>query len=105
MLFLGNMGFVIMGIVLIWGILVGCAANINQYWITSAAPHVPDFANGLFLVATNLGTSMGAVICGFFISQMGTEYIVFGGILFLVLSIIAILFRTGEQKGNGVLLK
>lgn len=41
MLFLGNMGFVIMGIVLIWGILVGCAANINQYWITRVASNVP----------------------------------------------------------------
>ena len=103
--YLGQFTMPMAFIILAWGVLAGAGANINQYWITSAAPHVPDFANGLFLVATNLGTSMGAVICGFFISQMGTEYIVFGGILFLVLSIIAILFRTGEQKGNGVLLK
>ena len=103
--YLGQFTMPMAFIILAWGVLAGAGANINQYWITSAAPHVPDFANGLFLVATNLGTSMGAVICGFFISQMGTEYIVFGGILFLVLSIIAILFRIGEQKVNGVLLK
>lgn len=71
MLFLGNMGFVIMGIVLIWGILVGCAANINQYWITRVASNVPDFANALFLVATNVGTCIAAFVCGIFIDEFG----------------------------------
>ncbi len=87
MLFLGNMGFVIMGIVLIWGILVGCAANINQYWITRVASNVPDFANALFLVATNVGTCIAAFVCGIFIDEFGINNVVLGGILFTVLSI------------------
>ncbi len=91
--FLGHLTLPMAFIILIWGILAGAGANINQYWITSAAPHVPDFANGLFLVATNLGTSIGAVICGLFISQLGTEYIALGGILFLALSTLSILLR------------
>ena len=84
MLFLGNMGFVIMGIVLIWGILVGCAANINQYWITRVASNVPDFANALFLVATNVGTCIAAFVCGIFIDEFGINNVVLGGILFTV---------------------
>ena len=87
MLFLGNMGFVIMGIVLIWGILVGCAANINQYWITRVASNVPDFANALFLVATNVGTCIAAFVCSIFIDEFGINNVVLGGILFTVLSI------------------
>lgn len=87
MLFLGNMGFVIMGIVLIWGIFVGCAANINQYWITRVASNVPDFANALFLVATNVGTCIAAFVCGIFIDEFGINNVVLGGILFTVLSI------------------
>lgn len=84
MLFLGNMGFVIMGIVLIWRILVGGAANINQYWITRVASNVPDFANALFLVA---GTCIAAFVCGIFIDEFGINNVVLGGILFTVLSI------------------
>ena len=76
-----------MGIVLIWGILVGCAANINQYWITRVASNVPDFANALFLVATNVGTCIAAFVCGIFIDEFGINNVVLGGILFTVLSI------------------
>lgn len=80
-------------ITLVWGILGGIGANINQYWITSAAPEAPDFANGLFLTAANLGTTIGAAVCGLFISELGTQYVVLGGLLFSILSVLAILPR------------
>ncbi|MBC2579134.1 MFS transporter [Clostridium sp. DJ247] len=80
-------------ITLVWGILAGAGANINQYWITSAAPEAPDFANGLFLTSANLGTTIGTTICGLFISGIGTQYVVLGGLLFLTLSIVSILLR------------
>jgi len=80
-------------IVLVWGALGGIGGNVNQYWITSAAPEAPDFANGLFLSAANLGTTIATVVCGLFISEIGIQYIVFGGLLFLSLSIVPILLR------------
>ncbi|GIM28393.1 MFS transporter [Clostridium polyendosporum] len=80
-------------ITLVWGILGGAGANINQYWITSAAPEAPDFANGLFLTSANLGTTIGTSVCGLFISGIGTQYIVLGGLLFLILSIVSVLLR------------
>jgi len=80
-------------IVLVWGILFAIGNNISQYWITSAAPEAPDFANGLFLTCGNLGITIGTAVGGLFISRMGTQYVVLGGVLFLILSLVSILLR------------
>ena len=80
--------------ILLWGILFAISNNVSQYWITSAAPEAPDFANGLFLAFSNLGITMGTVVGGFFISGLGTQYIVLGGIIFLILSFVSILLRS-----------
>ncbi|MDQ0859649.1 MFS transporter [Bacillus sp. V2I10] len=81
-------------ITLIWGILAGIGANINQYWIMSSAPEAPDFANGLFLTSANLGVTFGVAAGGLFISEMGTQYVVLVGILSLILSLVTIFLRT-----------
>lgn len=78
---------------LVWGILAGIGGNITQYWIMSAAPEAPDFANGLFLTSANLGTTFGATVGGIIISNMGTQYVVIVGILSLILGLLTILFR------------
>ncbi|MEK4066297.1 MFS transporter [Peribacillus sp. FSL R5-0717] len=78
---------------LIWGILAGIGGNINQYWIMSSAPESPDFANGLFLTAVNLGTTIGAAAGGLFISELGTQYVVFVGVLSLIVSSVMISLR------------
>lgn len=80
-------------ITLLWGILAGIGGNINQYWITSAATKAPDFGNGLFLAATNLGTTIGTTICGFFISIMGINYILVGGIFLMLFAFISVTIR------------
>lgn len=67
----------------LWGILGGINANVTQYWISHAVPEAPDFANGLFLTAANLGTTLGTVVGGFFIAELGTSYVVFVGLLFI----------------------
>ncbi|WP_336773029.1 MFS transporter [Paenibacillus sp. MMO-58] len=77
-------------LILIWGVLGGIGGNLTQYWIVSAAPEAPELANGLFLTSANLGTTIGASICGLFISGLSTQYVILGGILFLMLSIAAI---------------
>ncbi|MBU8690321.1 MFS transporter [Priestia megaterium] len=83
---------------LVWGIFAGIGTNINQYWISSAAPEAPDFANGLFLSSVNLGTTIGTAVGGVFISGMGTQYVVLVGILSLVLSVVFILPRSYMQR-------
>jgi DHA1 family inner membrane transport protein len=80
-------------ITLVWGILAGIGGNIAQYWITSAAPEAPDFANGLFLSSANIGTTIGTAVGGLFISAIGAQYIVVGGLLSLILCAVSILLR------------
>ncbi len=84
--------------VCIWGVLSGAAGNINQYWITSATPHALDFGNALFLVATNIGASVAVYICGIFIDTMGINQVFLGGLLFLILSAVFILWRIKQEK-------
>ncbi|CAM3814613.1 MFS transporter [Marinicrinis lubricantis] len=87
-------------IVLLWGILAGIGANINQYWITSAAPEAPEFANGIFLTSANLGTTVGATVCGLLISSIGLQYVVLGGIVFLICSTVSIFLRSSMHKST-----
>lgn len=97
---MGEWAVITVFIVLVLGVLAGMATNSMQYMITRAAPEAPDFANGLFLTAANLGTTLGTTICGIFIAGWGTRYAVFGALLFLVLSIVFVFFRirTGPSR-------
>lgn len=91
--FFGHLSVPMAVITLIWGILAGIGANINQYWITSSAPEAPDFANGLFLSSCNVGTTFGTAVGGLWITAMGTPYVVFVGFLTLLLSFVAIMMK------------
>ena len=87
----GGSAWPLMGlIVVIWGILGGINANINQYWIASSAPEAPDFANGLFLTAANMGCVLGTTVSGHFIDAWGTQYVVLGGLLFCLLAALTV---------------
>ena len=78
----GGSAWPFMGVlVVMWGILGGINGNINQYWITKAAPEAPDFANGLFLTAANIGCVLGTTVGGWFIEGWGTEYVVLAGLV------------------------
>lgn len=91
--------FIAMGlIILILGILTGIASNNCQYMITQVAPEAPDFANGLFLTSTNLGTAVGTACCGMFITAFNTRYAVIGTLIFLVLGMIFIYLRQNNEK-------
>lgn len=90
----GEFAIPVVIITFLWGILAGgIMANINQYLISSSAPEAPDFANGLFISACNVGTTVGAAVGGIFISQMGTQYVVLIGIITLILSLLVIILR------------
>lgn len=80
-------------IILILGVLAGYGQNTMQYMITEAAPEAPDFANGLFLLSANLGTTVGAAACGAFITFFDTRYSVIGSLLFLAASIVFVVLR------------
>lgn len=98
--FTGQFTFPMALIILMWGVLAGLAANINQYIITTAASEAPDFANGLFLSACNIGTTIGAAAGGVFIAKMGTQYVVLVGLLSLVLTAVFIFLKNYRQKAS-----
>jgi len=98
--FFGQFSFPMAMITLIWGVLAGIGANINQYWMMSSAPEAPDFANGLFLSSCNLGTTLGAAAGGVIIAEMGIQYIVFVGFLSLLVSFVAIMLRNDVRTAT-----
>lgn len=90
----------ILSVVLV--ILIGiCAGAINisgQYMISSAAREAPDFSNGLFLTAANLGTAAGTMFCGFFITLLDSRAALFATGLLLFTSIVLSYLRTTVGK-------
>lgn len=97
---LGNFTIPMTIIIALWGVLFTLGLNISQYWITSSAPEAPDFANGLFVAFANLGVTVGTLIGGMFIANMGTHHVVWSGIIFLALGFVTIMLRTslGSKK-------
>ena len=47
----------------------------------------------LFLTAANLGTALGSAVCGMVIAHMGMQYMMWGGIVFLILCLAMIIPR------------
>ncbi len=74
-------------VVAVLGVVAGIANNANQYMVSRSAPEAPDFSNGLYLTAANLGTTMGTALCGAFIAQAGTQASIGGAVIFVVVGI------------------
>ncbi|GCF94827.1 MFS transporter [Enterococcus florum] len=96
--FLGNMTIAATVLINVLGILAGIAANVNQYLITEFGSEAPDFSNGLFLTAANLGTTFGPFICGVLITAFDTRFTLIGAIAFLLLCIGSIILRNSLGK-------
>lgn len=79
--------------VFLWGIVAGAVANTIQYWVATAAPRAPEFANGLYLAAANLGVSMATPFCGIFITELGTQAAPIGGIVLVICSAVCIFLK------------
>lgn len=94
----GHLSLLTTVIVALIGVLAGVNSNVNQYLISEAGSEAPDFSNGLYLTAANLGTTFGTFFCGFFITEMGTQYSLFGTLIFVVLGLVSIVLRMYLQK-------
>lgn len=75
------------------GILAGIANNVNQWLVSTAAPEAPDFANGLYLTAANLGVTIFTPFLGVFISNGGSIASDLGVMGLLVIALGLILIR------------
>lgn len=81
------------------GVVGGIANNANQFMVSRSAPEAPDFSNGLYLTAANLGTTLGTSLCGAFITLEGAQSSVFGAIVFLVVGVLCVFWRLRCVEG------
>ena len=75
------------------GILAGIANNVNQWLVSTAAPEAPDFANGLYLTAANLGVTLFTPFLGIFISNGGSLASDLGVMALLAVAFVLICIR------------
>lgn len=86
--------------IFVWGVIAGIGNNIQQYWVVSAAPEAPEFANGIFLSSGNIGVTIGTFLSSLVIASLSTKYILFVGIFYLVLMFISVIIRNIFNKNN-----
>ena len=94
-------------LIVAWGILGGINANINQYLLACVASDAPDFSNGLFLTAANLGCMAGTMLSGFFIRSLGLPFVVCGGLVMATTALLLTKFvhcQADERIGDERLL-
>lgn len=89
--FTGQFSIIAVILIFIVGTLAGLIANINQYVINYSALEAPDFANGLFLTSTNLGTTIGTAVCGALLNTFNTSFTLLGSVVFIILSYILLI--------------
>lgn len=80
----------------LWGLLAGIGNDIAQYWMVSAAPQAPEFANGIFLSMGNVGVTIGTTIAGAVVLSMGVQYVMLAAIAILILDLILLFIRTNR---------
>lgn len=84
---------VIAACIVMWGILGGINANINQYLVAKVTKDAPDFGNGLFLTAANIGCVVGTFIGGIFIQSIGLYAVFLAGIVMVVPALLILYIR------------
>ena len=88
-------------LMLLWGILAGIGNDISQYWMVSAAPEAPEFANGIFLSMGNVGVTLGTTIAGAVVAGMGVQYVMLAAIVVMAIDLILLFIRTNKYQIEG----
>jgi predicted MFS family arabinose efflux permease len=81
-------------LMIFWGLLAGIGNDISQYWMVSAAPDAPEFANGIFLSMGNVGVTLGTTIAGAVVAGMGVQYVMIAAVLVMIIDLILLSIRT-----------
>ncbi len=85
-------------LMIVWGLLAGIGNDIAQYWMVSAAPDAPEFANGIFLSMGNVGVTLGTTIAGAIVLGMGVQYVMLAAIVVMVIDLALIFLRTNRYN-------
>ena len=89
----GELSVATAAVVTVLGVIAGIANNANQYMVSRAAPEAPDFSNGLYLTAANIGTTAGTALCGALITAAGTRASVAGAVIFVAVGVTFVAWR------------
>lgn len=88
----------VVALMIVWGLLAGIGNDIAQYWMVSAAPEAPEFANGIFLSMGNVGVTLGTTIAGAVVLGMGVQYVMLAAIVVMIVDLALIFLRTNRYN-------
>jgi predicted MFS family arabinose efflux permease len=80
-------------IIFLWGITHSGGLIVSQTWLSREAQDVPEFSNSLYLSFSNLGITIGSILGGWFIAEMGTSQLMWSGILFSLLAYLTVVIK------------
>lgn len=95
---LGGLKIPMIALMIVWGLLAGIGNDISQYWMVSAAPDAPEFANGIFLSMGNVGVTLGTTIAGAVVLGMGVQYVMLAAIVVMIVDLALIFLRTNRYN-------
>lgn len=88
-------------IMAVWGLLNGINNDISQYWLVSAAPSAPEFANGVFLSMGNVGVTVGTSLAGIVVMNQGVHMTLILASAVMILAFILIFGRVKIYPDGG----
>lgn len=86
---------------IIWGFIHTGGFLLGQTLITNAAPEAPEFASSIFISVGNWGFSLGAMIGGIGIAQLGVGKLPVISILLLLVAVIVFAIREKSYGSSG----
>ncbi|WP_272948140.1 MFS transporter [Paenibacillus sp. A3] len=85
-------------VMLLWGAAHTSGLIVTQTLLTSEASEAPEFVNALYISFINLGVSIGSAVGGRFIAAAGIEGSLKGGILFIALTLVSMVFNIWVKR-------
>lgn len=92
-------------VIALWGFLYAPCFLSGFAYMTSAAPHAPEFANSLAISFGNLGVTAGTVVSGWFIASVGVSQSPWVGMAFGILAFLMIMWRTLLERKSEFISK
>lgn len=91
-------GLLLILILALLGVLSGMANNLTQFLISNPFEKAKELTNGLYVSFSNLGISLGTLLCGLFINSFSLDLLTFVPILLLALLCMILLIRAYIQN-------
>lgn len=98
----GQNQILMIGLLAVFGIVFAVGNQVNQDITTSSIKNAPELANGLYVSASNWGTSLGTIIGGIVVTNYSGRYLAVVGILFISTLLISSVVKAIVAKKMGI---